>query len=156
MAFDKAFYEFYVSAVAEFETDIKVMFGEDMEQLVKSCDSFKTRGLFSLTYKYIPLNYIITIENEFREFNIVIEDEEGASTSLSRIKDYDSNLRNSNIKNAIIMLKTTLKENNFNFYFTKDNKLYRKNKEGIKRIKDIRKEFFSNDWQENFWKIFTV
>lgn len=147
MPFDKAFYEFYESAVAEIETDIKVMFGEDMEQLVKSCDSFKTRGLFSLSYKYNPLNYIITIENEFREFNIVIEDEEGASTFLSRIKDYDSNLRKSSIKNAIILLKAILQENNFNFYFTKDGKLYRKNKEGIKRIKhkDIRKEFFSND-----------
>ena len=145
MAFDRAFYEFYESAVAEFETDIKVIFGEDMEQLVKSCDSFKTRGFFSLTYKYIPLNYIITIENEFREFGIVIEDEEGASIGLSRIKDYDSSLRKSSIKNAIILLKTILQENNFNFYFTKDNKLYRKNKEGIKRIKDLRKEFFSND-----------
>lgn len=135
MPFDNAFYEFYESAVVEFETDIKVIFGADMEQLVKSC-VFKNRGLFRLSYKYIPLNYIITIENEFRAFSILIEDEEGASTFLYRIKKYDSNLGNNNIKNAIILLKTILQENNFNLYFEKDKKYYRKNKEGIKRIKD--------------------
>lgn len=129
----------YESAVAEFETDIKMMFGENMEQLVKQC-VFKDRGLFWLSYKYIPHNYTIKIENEFRGFSISIEDGEGSYTFLSEIKKHDSNLANSNIKRAIILLKDALQENDFDLYFTKDNKYYRKNKEGIKRVK--------NRWQE--------
>ena len=44
----------------------------------------------------------------------------------------------SEFEEAINLLKSVLLKNEFNFYFHKDGKLYKKNAEGIKRVKDIR------------------
>lgn len=143
MPFDSAFYEFYESAVREFETNISMMFGEDMVQLVRAC-AFESRGYFELSYKYVPLDYIITIQNEFRTFSISINDVEDASTFLQRIKKFDNTIETkNNIKNAVSLLKITLQENNFNLYFSKDDKYYRKNRDGIKRVKNMMEEFKS-------------
>lgn len=140
MPFDSRFYEFYESAVAEFEANISMMFGADMIQLVKT-SAFKDRGYFELSYKYVPLNYIITIHNEFRTFSISINDAEGASTFLQRIKQFDNTIeKKDNIKDAILFLKIALQQNNFNLYFSKNGKYYRKSRESIKRVKDMRKE----------------
>ena len=70
--------------------------------------------------------------------DISIVDAEGASNVLYRIKKYKRDLCEQNIIEALKILKNVLEQNNFNWYFHVDNKLYRKNADGIKRIKDIR------------------
>lgn len=133
MPFNSEFYQKYVN---EFEKNIKDMFGSDMKQVVKTC-AFQHMGSFILAYEYIPLNYIITIENEMRTFNITIVDKEKASTLLNRIKKYEGGLRQDNIYEVICLLKEVLTENNFDLYIYKDDKVYIKNKQGIKRVKRI-------------------
>ena len=110
------------------------MFQEDMKQLVKTC-AFADHGSFMLKYEFIPYNYIITIENEIITFNIDIEDNEAASTSLWSIEKYKSELNVRNIYEVVCLLKKVLYKNDFNFYIYRDNKVYIKNKQGIKRWK---------------------
>lgn len=57
---------------------------------------------------------------------------------MGRIEKFDCRTTVENVKNAVLILKKVLEQNNFNFYFRVGNKIYRKNSEGIKRIKDIR------------------
>lgn len=134
MPCDKAYYE---ENIAIFEKTIKKIFGCNMISVSKEC-SFDYRGVFKLSYKYIPSNYMIIIENEFRTFDIIIQDKDGASNVLYRIEHYHNSLNEKNITEAIVLLKKVLEENNFNFYFDVGDKLYRKNSQGIKRVKDIR------------------
>lgn len=135
MLFNSEFYELYVNT---FEKSIKDMFGTDMKQRVKTC-AFQHMGSFILSYEYVPLNYIITIENEMRTFNVTIEDKEKASTPLSRIKKYESGLSQDNIHEVICFLKEVLRENDFDLYIYKDDKVYIKNKQGVKRIKRVKR-----------------
>ncbi len=78
------------------------------------------------------------IENDITLFDISIFDDEQASNSLQRICKFKNHLSTECIEEAINLLKAVLLKNEFNFYFYKDGKLYRKNAEGIKRVKDIR------------------
>ncbi len=133
MQFNSAYYE---NCINKFEKSIKDMFGEDMKQLVKSC-AFKNYGRFILSYEYIPLNYIVTIENEIRTFNIMIEDKEKASTPLGRIKKHKGDLNEKNIYEVICLLKDVLSKNDFDLYIYKDNKVYVKNAQGIKRVRNF-------------------
>lgn len=96
------------------------------------------RGYFKLSYRYLPHNYKIIIENEIRTFDIEIEDEQKASNSLYRIEKYNNSLDEKNIIDSLYLLKDVLERNDFNFYLYKDNKLYRKNDEGLQRIKDLK------------------
>ena len=85
-----------------------------------------------------PRNYRIVIEHEIRTFDITIFDVEQASNSLQRICKFKNHLSTECIEEAINLLKSVLLKNEFNFYFHKDGKLYKKNAEGIKRVKDIK------------------
>jgi len=133
MLLDSSFYEL---SVKQFEKHIYNMFRDEMIQMVKTC-AFKDHGSFILSYKYVPLNYTINIENEIRTFTIMIKDQEGASTFLSRIESFENFLNENNIYNAVVLLKKVLEKNNFSFYFYKNNKLYKKDKEEIKRVKNL-------------------
>lgn len=124
----------YNNCVNEFEKDIEKMFRKDMKQLGKVC-AFADHGWFWLSYEFIPYNYIITIENEMSLFDIRIEDKEEASTPLGRIEKYDSKLNEKNIDEAVCLLKKVLYKNDFDFYIHRDDKVYIKNKQGIKRLK---------------------
>ena len=119
------------------------MFNGDMKQMVKSC-AFKDYGSFRLSYEYVPLKYIITIENEMRTFDIRIEDEEKASTHLCRIEKHKNTLNEKNIYGAICLLKKALSMDDIDLYIYTDKKVYVKNKQGIKRIKDWRA--LVNEW----------
>lgn len=134
MPLDKAYYEKNINV---FEETIKKIFDSNMVSISKECN-FSYRGVFKLSYKYMPNNYKIIIENEFRTFDIIIQDAEGASNVLYRIEHYHNNLNEKNITEAIVLLKKVLEEDNFNFYFHVGNKLYRKNSQGVKRVKDIK------------------
>ena len=105
-----------------------------MKQIGKICD-YEHYGMFQLSYEFIPYNYIITIESEMGTFGIEIKDNEEASTPLGRIEKYEGRLNERNIYDAICLLKKVLYENNFDFFIYRDNKVYIKNKQGIKRLK---------------------
>lgn len=134
MQLGKAFYEEIVNLFME---EIGREFGQNMALVSKEYD-LCNRGFFKLSYIFLPLNYSVIIENEFRSFDIIIEDSGGASNVLNRIEGFDNVLDKKNIENSIQILKRTLEINDFNFYFTVDDKTYRKNSHGVKRVKDIK------------------
>lgn len=134
MLLDKKYYERYI---AIFEEKIKSIFADNMIEISAEFN-FSNRGFFKLTYKYVPCNYKIVIENEFRTFDIIIYDAESASNVLNRIEHHNASLDEDNITKSILLLKKILEKNDFNFYFCVDDKIYRKNGKGVKRIKDIK------------------
>ena len=127
---------FYRKAVSHFEEKFQEVFGENLV-LKNKCCSFERRGYFKLYYVYVPLNYAIIVENERRIFSITIEDSEKAQNSLYRIEHFDNQLCGENIKKSVDLLEKVLKKNEFDFWVTKDGKLYRKRNNVLKRVKDI-------------------
>ncbi len=113
------------------------IFGSDMKKIETIC-SFEHMGTFTIKYNYLPHDYKIVIENELRTFNIRIVDKKNASNSLYGITKFKCNLEEKRIKAAVSLLKDVLTRNDFNLYFSKDGKVYRKNSEGVKRIKDVK------------------
>ena len=128
---------FYSGAIDRFNICMDRVFGTDIRKMETIC-KFENRGFFRLEYNYKPKNFRIVIENEFRTFDITIFDTEQASNSLYRICKFENQLKPECIENAIFLLKNALLKNDFNMYFHKDGKLYRKNAEGIKRVKDVK------------------
>ena len=137
MRLDSAFYN---NMIGVFDLYMNKIFGTDIRKTETVC-KFENRGFFRLGYEYFPNHYKIEVENEFRTFDITIFDDEQASNSLFRISKFNDQLGEENIKNSILLLKAVLLRNDFNMYFRKDGKLYRKNSEGIKRIKHIEELF---------------
>ena len=134
MQLDSSFYNIYIYM---FDSYMYKMFGTDIEKIETIC-KFENRGFFRLEYNYYPHNYRIVVENEIRTFDITIFDVEQASNSLYRICKFNNQLNTECIEEAINLLKSVLSKNEFNLYFHKDGKLYKKNAEGIKRVKDIK------------------
>lgn len=124
--------------ITAFDDTIKAVFGEDMIK-TGDCRAFDHMGHFELTYNYLPHNYTINLEHEMGFVDIRIIDSQNAWAYFTQITQYHIHIipsfRKDEIKKALLLLKNLLEENNFTFYFTKGNKLYRKNAEGIKRIK---------------------
>ena len=60
---------------------------------------------------------------------------------MNRIEHYNGSLDEKNIVKAILLLKKVLEKNKFDFYFYVGDKLYRKNDEGVKRVKDLKELF---------------
>jgi len=133
---DKKTYSYYKKAVKSIKTNIKNVFEKDMVFISEEYN-FDARGFFVLEYIYRPHNYRIKIENEFRAFNIDIYDDEGAHNVLYGIEPHDASLHEEQIRHTILLLKKVLEENDFHFYISKNDKLYRKSKDGIKRVRDI-------------------
>mgnify|MGYP000878374254 CR=1 FL=1 len=119
-------------------THICVKYLVQISKKQKQYAVLKTEVFFRLEYKYYPHNYRIVIENDITLFDISIFDDEQASNSLQRICKFKNHLSTECIEEAINLLKSVLLKNEFNFYFHKDGKLYKKNAEGIKRVKDIK------------------
>lgn len=128
---------FYMKAIYEFRNSIQYNFSNNMI-LKDEYHNFENRGNFKLIYYYIPLNYNIVIENEIRTFTIIIVDSEQAKNSLYRIKKFENQLSEKNIRNSLEVLKKVLEKGDFNLYLYVNKKLYRKNKTGMKRVVDIR------------------
>lgn len=96
-------------------------------------------GWFRIIYKYHPLGYDIVVENERGFFSIEISNHEGAFNYLYRIEEYDNVTTVGNVQNAARILKKVLQKNDFCFYIIRDEKLYRKENQQYKRIKDLNK-----------------
>ena len=69
----------------------------------------------------------MVFESDRDVFDIVIYDKEKAWSTLD--KKYDNETNIDNIRKAISVLKHKLKNNDFCFYITRDDKLYRKENE---------------------------
>lgn len=134
MRLDNVYYE---SNMVTFREKVKEVFADDMVEISYNT-AFKARGYFKMIYKYLPLHYDIIIENEIRTFTIQIEDDQGAKNSLYRIEKFDNVLSEQNILKSLNLLRRVLTQNNFNLYITVDDKIYRKNSDGMKRVKDIK------------------
>ena len=128
---------FYKKQIGFFEKNINKIFGCDMIVLSKQYN-FENRGFFKLSYHYLPHNYKIEIENEIKTFDINIENKNMASNSLYRIKSFDNSLDEKNIIASLLLLKDVLEQNNFYWYYRKNNKLYRKKDDKIKRVRSIK------------------
>ena len=124
--------------ITVFDDTIKAVFSEDMIK-TGDCRVFDHMGHFELTYNYLPHNYTICLEHERGFIEIRIVDSENAWAFFTQLTQYHFHIyptfRNDDIRKAVLLLKNLLEENNFTFYFSKGNKLYSKNAEGIKRIK---------------------
>lgn len=127
---------FYNEMISMFTNCMDRTFGGDMK-ITSSLCQFENRGFFKLEYYYSPHDYRIVIENEMNLYDITIIDNEQASNSLFRICKFKNQLSGDSIEDAVSLLKTVLVENRFSLYFHKDGKLYRKNCDGVKRVKDL-------------------
>lgn len=116
---------FYNGIIDMFASCMDRTFSTDIKKIETIC-KFENRGYFRLEYTYFPNNYIIVIENELRTFDITIFDAEQASNSLYRISKFKNQLNTECIEDAISLLKIVLLKNDFNMYFHKDGKLYKK------------------------------
>lgn len=125
--------------ISAFDDTVKAVFGEDM---IKTGDSraFHHMGHFELTYDYLPLSYTILLEHEMGFVDMMIMDSEKAHASFTHLTGYHIDIcpsfKKEDIKTALLLLKNLLEENHFMFYFTQNGKLYSKNAEGIRRIKN--------------------
>lgn len=128
---------FYNRIINIFDQAMQTEFGANISKKECIC-KFENMGFFKLIYIYHPNNYILEIENEVRTFTITIIDREGAYNHLNRISNFKNQLDEKHVAESIKVLKSVLLKNDFDMYFHKNNKLYRKNSEGIKRVKDIK------------------
>lgn len=112
-------------------------FGKDMLMVEKEI-AFEHMGFFKIKYKYIPLGYGIIFENDRGVFSIEICDSEEAFNFLYRIKKFDSTTTLENVEEAVKILKETLDRNDFAFYITRDEKLYKKQDKDYIRVKDLK------------------
>ena len=111
-------------------------FGKDMFLTEKQI-AVEHMGFFKIKYKYMPLGYDIIFENDRGVFSIEIYDSEGACNLLYRIKKFDSKTTLQNIEEATKILKDVLNKNDFSFYITRDEKLYKKQNQHYTRVKDL-------------------
>lgn len=123
--------------VEQIVEEFQKVFDEQMF-LDERSEHFEHMGHFWLRYTYCPLNYDIEFESDRDLFSIRIVDEEGASNELYAVEEYEPHTNIENVKKAVRILKKVLEKNDFDFYISRDNKLYRKNADGIKRIRDKR------------------
>lgn len=130
--------EFYDKMVDCFIRCIKEEFGTDITLTERDC-KYNQMGYFRLIFTYYSKDYKIIIENELRTFSVQIIDNENASTFLNRISHYNKQLSEDNIRDSIVILKGVLDNNNFDFYYQKNEKIYKKSPDGKRiRINDMR------------------
>ena len=111
------------------------IFGKDIFLTEKQI-AVEHMGFFKIIYRYLPLEYEIILENDRGVFSIEIYDNEGAHRNLYGIKKYNSATREENVKDAVQKLKDILGKDDFYFYITRGNKLYKKIDQCYKRVRE--------------------
>lgn len=94
-------------------------------------------GWFKIVFKYISSNYNIVFESDRDLFNIIIYDNEGARSKLDG--KYDNETNEKNIRNAVLILKNKIDNNDLSFCVVRGHKLYRKQGDEYIKIKDFTK-----------------
>ena len=102
---------------------------------VSECANYQHMGFYKLVYKYEPQNLIVEFESYQGVFDIYISDDEGARSSLYRIKKYNAETNESNIENAINLLKEELINDKLDLLVTKGSKVYKKKNGKLTRIR---------------------
>lgn len=133
MQLDKTKYSVLIDKIINI---FSTTFGKDIMFLEKEI-AIEHMGYFKIQYRYLPLAYNIVFENDRDVFSVDIYDSEGAHNLLYRIEKYDNQTTVENVDNAIKILKNVLKKNNFCFYIMREGKLYRKEKQQYRRVKDM-------------------
>ena len=101
----------------------------------RECANYQHMGFYKLVYKYEPQNLIVEFESYQGVFDIYISDDEGARSSLYRIKKYNAETNESNIENAINLLKEVLINDKLDLLVTKGSKVYKKKNGKLTRIR---------------------
>ena len=94
-------------------------------------------GYFKIVFKYIPSDYNIVFEIDRDVFEIIIYDNEGAWSALDG--KYDNETIEKNIRNAVLILKNKIDNNDLSFYVSRGYKLYRKQGDEYIKVKDYGK-----------------
>ena len=112
------------------------MFGKEIVLIEKKIEA-KHMGYFKIMFKYIPLNYNIVFESDRDVFDIIIYDNEEAWSTLD--EEYDNETIEKNIRDAVLVLKNKIDNNDLSFFAMQGDNLYRKQGGKYIRIKDFTK-----------------
>ena len=112
----------------------KGMFGKEIVLIEKKMEA-KHMGYFKIVFKYILLNYNIVFESDRDVFDIIIYDNEEAWSTLD--EEYDNETIEKNIRDAVVILKNKIDNNDLSFWAVRDDKLYRKQGDKYIRIKNF-------------------
>lgn len=112
------------------------LFGEEVV-LIEKTIAAEHMGYFKIVFKYIPLNYNIVFESDRDLFNIVIYDNEDARSKLDG--KYNNETIEKNIKDAVLVLKNKIDNNDLSFCVVRGHKLYKKQGNEYIKIKDFTK-----------------
>ena len=90
----------------------KEMFGEEIV-LIENKIEAEHMGYFKIVFKYIPLNYNSVFESDRDVFDIIINDNEEAWSTLD--EEYDNETIVKNIRGAVLLLKNKIDNNDLIF-----------------------------------------
>ena len=98
----------------------------------------KPQGGFLIDFRYEPKGFRIRVDRDrlYPVYDIFIYDNEGAENSLHRMTHFDSEFSPEKIDAAFDLLKEVVDNENILLYIFKDDKVYRKTKDGPRRLKD--------------------
>lgn len=115
----------------------KEIFGKEIVLIEKKIKA-EHMGYFKIMFKYIPLNYNIVFESDRDVFDIIIYDNEEAWSSTLD-KECDNETIEKNIRDAVLVLKNKIDNNDLSFLVVRGDKLYRKQEDKYIRIKNLTK-----------------
>ena len=134
--------EYYDAVVDCFQHAFTGIFGDAVQEIgVKK--EYEKNGSFRLLYRYIPQNYTLKVDCQRKLYDLFIIDDEGAENSLYRITKFDNDLTEEKIRAAVTLLKETVEREDLVLYIFRDDKVYRKTKDGtVRRVKNWMEEMF--------------
>ena len=99
----------------------------------------KAQGGFMIEFRYEPRGFLIRVDRDrmYSIYDIFIYDDEGAQNSLHRMTNFESRFTQENIDAAFDLLKEVVDNENILLYIFKDDKVYRKTKDGPRRLKKL-------------------
>ncbi|MBR0147345.1 MAG: hypothetical protein IJM25_11890 [Eubacterium sp.] len=124
--------EYYDTFVGFFRNAFEEVFGEEISEIeVKK--EYEKSGYFRIVYRYIPENYTLKVDCHRKLYDIFITDDEGAMTNLYRVTKFDNDLTQEKIREAVRKVKDIVESEDMVLYIYRDNKVYRKTKDGVVR-----------------------
>ena len=124
--------EYYDMFVGFFRNAFEEIFGEEIREIeVKK--EYEKNGYFRIVYRYMPENYTLKVDCHSKLYDIFITDDEGAMTNLYRVTKFDNDLTQEKIREAVRKVKDIVESEDMVLYIYRDNKVYRKTKDGVVR-----------------------
>ena len=134
--------EYYDAIVGFFQNAFAEVFGEEIRETeVKK--EYEKNGYFRIVYRYAPQNYTLKVDCHRKLYDIFIVDDEGAETNLYRVTKFDHSLTQEKILEAVRKVKDIVESDDIVLYIYRDDKVYRKTKDGVvRRVKNVMEEMF--------------